>query len=236
MSSSPRWPPSRHVNAAIAAGLAIVGLVMLSMAETRSSIPEPVLAAAPHEISVPATSPSAQPTLDRPRSRPGERTVKDQITGLVLPESNPVSVSIPSLGVRSRLLQLGLDRDGAMEVPGDPSLAGWFTRGAAPGALGPAVIAGHVTWNGTPGVFYRLGRMRLGDRVEVARKDGRTAIFTVTRVARFSKSEFPRRAVYGPIDHAGLRLITCGGTYDAVRHTYLDNVVVFARLDAVRGP
>ena len=41
---------------------------------------------------------------------------------------------------------------------------------------------------------------------------------------------------YGAIDHAGLRLITCGGTYDAARHRYLDNVVVFARLEAVRGP
>jgi hypothetical protein len=55
-------------------------------------------------------------------------------------------------------------------------------------------------------------------------------------VARFSKSRFPSRAVYGAIDHAGLRLITCGGTYDAARHRYLDNVVVFAKLEAVRGP
>ena len=78
--------------------------------------------------------------------------------------------------------------------------------------------------------------MRRGDQVTVTRKDGKTAVFTVTRVARFSKSQFPSRAVYGPIDHAGLRLITCGGTYDAARNRYLDNVVVFARLTAVRGP
>ena len=78
--------------------------------------------------------------------------------------------------------------------------------------------------------------MRPGDQVTVTRKDGKIAVFTVTRVARFSKSQFPSQAVYGPIDHAGLRLITCGGTYDAARHRYLDNVVVFARLTAVRGP
>ena len=41
---------------------------------------------------------------------------------------------------------------------------------------------------------------------------------------------------YGPIDHAGLPLITCGGTYDAAGHSYLDNVVVFARRKAVPGP
>ena len=99
-------------------------------------------------------------------------------------------------------------------------------------ALGPAVIAGHVTWNG-PAVFYRLGTMRRGDQVSVTRKDGKTAVFTVTRVTQFSKSRFPTRAVYGPIDHAGLRLITCGGTYDKARSRYLDNVVVFAKLQAV---
>ena len=47
---------------------------------------------------------------------------------------------------------------------------------------------------------------------------------------------FPSEAVYGAIDHAGLRLITCGGTYEAARDKYLDNVVVFARLVAVRRP
>lgn len=162
--------------------------------------------------------------------------VRDRISGLVLPESDPVSVAVPRIGVRSSLVRLGLDGDGEMEVPRDPALAGWFTRGAAPGALGPAVIAGHVTWDGTPAVFQRLGTVRRGDRVTVGREDGRTAIFTVTRVAQYSKSKFPSRAVYGAIDHAGLRLITCGGTYDSVHHRYLDNVVVFARLEAVREP
>jgi LPXTG-site transpeptidase (sortase) family protein len=121
-----------------------------------------------------------------------------------------------------------------MEVPKKPGDVGWFTRGPSPGALGPAVIAGHVTLHGAPAVFYRLDTMRRGDQVAVTRKDGKTAIFTVTKVDQFSKSRFPEGAVYGPIDHAGLRLITCGGTYDAARHRYLDNVVVFAKLEAVR--
>jgi sortase (surface protein transpeptidase) len=159
--------------------------------------------------------------------------VRDQITGLVLPESDALAISIPSLGVRSTLVELGLDGHGEMEVPPDPALAGWFSRGAAPGALGPAVIAGHVTWDGAPAVFYRLGSMRRGDRVSITRKDGRTAVFTVSRVAQFPKAQFPSQDVYGAIDHAGLRLITCGGTYDATKHRYLDNVVVFARLEAV---
>jgi hypothetical protein len=46
----------------------------------------------------------------------------------------------------------------------------------------------------------------------------------------------PKPAVYAAIDHPGLRQITCGGTYDAARHRYVDNVIVFATLKAVHGP
>ena len=160
--------------------------------------------------------------------------MRDLVTGPVLPESDPVVVSIPRIGVRSTLVALGLDADGAMEVPRDPGRAGWFSRGAAPGALGPAVIAGHVTWNGTPGVFYRLDTLRRGDSIAVSREDGTSAVFVVERVARYAKTRFPVRTVYGAIDHAGLRLITCGGPYDTSRYRYPDNVVVFARLVTVR--
>ena len=227
----------RHprVTAAIAVGLAVLGVLLVWAALTRPSD----LGAAPvgpaDETNVPSTSPSASGPAPGPSpTATGEPDVRDRISELVLPESDPVAVSIPKIGVRSSLVRLGLDAEGAMEVPQDPALAGWFTRGAAPGALGPSVIAGHVTWDGAPSVFHRLGSLRSGDEVTVRREDGRTAVFRVSRVSQFSKSQFPSRAVYGAIDHAGLRLITCGGTYDAARHRYLDNVVVFARLTGVR--
>jgi sortase (surface protein transpeptidase) len=227
------WRSSRLVRGLIAVGLAIIGAVLVWAALVRPSTPEPALAPAPNDQSMSSTSPSApKPTPERATPGADESDLRDQITGLVLPESEPVAVSIPRIRVRSRLVPLGLEENGAMETP-KPADVGWYSRGPSPGALGPAVIAGHVTWNG-PAVFYRLGTMRRGDHVSVTRKDGKTAVFTVTRVAQFPQSRFPSRAVYGPIDHAGLRLITCGGTYDAARHKYLDNVVVFAKLEAVR--
>jgi sortase (surface protein transpeptidase) len=190
---------------------------------------------APTADSLPSASSDApKPSPARPTARAGQSDVRDKITGLVLPESDPVSLSIPKIGVQSTLVKLRLDSKGKMETPAPP-VAGWFTRAATPGALGPAVIAGHVTWNG-PAVFKRLDSMRRGDEVTVTREDGKVAVFTVSRVARYSKSRFPTRAVYGPIDHAGLRLITCDGTYDAARRAYSDNLVVFARLVAVREP
>ena len=236
MFSSSSWNLSRPLRALIAVALAIIGAVVVWAALARPSTPEPALAPAPNDQSMPSTSRSVpQPTPERPTARADQIDLRDRTTGLVLPESNPVAVSIPRIGVQSTLVDLGLKTNGAMQVPDDPADAGWFSREPTPGALGPAVIAGHVTWNGAPAVFHSLETVRRGDQVTVTREDGRTAVFTVTRVAQFSKSRFPSRAVYGATDHAGLRLITCGGTYDAARHTYLDNVIVFARLETARG-
>ena len=237
MFSSSHWPPSGLVRASIAVGLAIVGVVLVWAGLARPSTPDSALAGAPNGHGMPSTPPTAsQSVSERPAARADQIDVRDKITGLVLPESDPVTLSIPRIGAHAGFVELGLNKDGTMEVPTKGTDAGWFSRAPAPGALGPAVIAGHVRWKGAPGVFSRLGTMRRGDRVSVTRKDGRTAVFTVSRVARFSKSQFPSRAVYGAIDHAGLRLITCAGTYDAASQRYSDNVVVFARLVAVRGP
>jgi hypothetical protein len=178
---------------------------------------------------VPSPSPSGTPAGGR---RDRGQGVRDLITGPTLPESDPVRIRIPHIGVESQLVELGVDSAGSMEVPQDAAEAGWYTLGPTPGALGPAVIAGHVSWNQVPAVFFRLGTLRRGDQVEVMREDGSRAVFTVTRVATYPKTQFPTGAVFGSIDYAGLRLITCGGDYDGVAHRFLHNVVVFARLNA----
>jgi hypothetical protein len=148
----------------------------------------------------------------------------------VLPAAQPLSVSVPRLHIASRLERLGVDGRGEMEVPQDPASAGWYHLGPTPGALGPAVIAGHVTWDRVPAVFFRLAEARPGDVVEVTRSDHRVAVFRVSRVTRYAKTRFPTRAVFGGVDHAALRLITCGGDYDSSTHRYRDNVVAFATL------
>jgi sortase (surface protein transpeptidase) len=127
-------------------------------------------------------------------------------------------------------MDLGLEDDGSLEVPPEGFPAGWFTESPTPGELGPAIIAGHVDWGGDPGVFYDLRQLVPGDEVTVSRQDGSTAVFRVTRVDRYPKDDFPTELVYGNIDHAGLRLITCGGSFDAQARSYVDNIVAFAEL------
>lgn len=144
--------------------------------------------------------------------------------------SKPVRVQIPTIGVNSRLMDLRLKADGTMNVPPDGTEAGWYTGAPTPGELGPAIIAGHVDWGGRQGVFYHLRNLKPNDQVTVSRQDGSTAVFQVIRVDAFPKDKFPTELVYGDINYAGLRLITCGGSFDQHAHSYRDNIVVFAQL------
>ena len=128
-------------------------------------------------------------------------------------------------------MDLGLGSDGTLDVPPGGFPAGWYTGGPTPGEVGPAVIAGHIDMKG-PGVFYKLHSVARGDRVTVTRADGSTPVFRVTLVKQYAKDSFPTRLVYGNLDHAGLRLITCGGTFNSRTGHYEDNLVVFADLVA----
>ncbi len=147
-----------------------------------------------------------------------------------LGRSTPVRVQIPSIGVNSDLMQLGLAGNGTMEVPPSGFPAGWFTGAPTPGQIGPAVIAGHVDWAGAEGVFFNLREVKTGDKVDVARADGSTAVFNVSAVEEYPKDAFPTNKVYGDLDHPGLRVITCGGSFDHAARSYVDNIVVYADL------
>jgi sortase (surface protein transpeptidase) len=144
--------------------------------------------------------------------------------------SNPVRLRIPAIAVDTVLMDLGLQGDGTMEVPPDGIQAGWYTGAPTPGELGPAVIAGHVDWGGKPAVFNRLHTLGPDDEIIVMREDGTAAAFRVTRIEQFPKNAFASSKVYGNIDHPGLRLITCGGSFDPQLQSYEYNIVVFAEL------
>jgi hypothetical protein len=158
--------------------------------------------------------------------------------GPSLARSLPVSVRIPAIGVDSKLLHLGLNSDGTLQVPSlktNSGEAAWYKYSATPGQIGSSVIEGHVDSTAGPAVFFRLGALRPGETVDVTLADGITAIFRVTGVREYPKSRFPARAIYGATDFAALRLITCGGAFDYASGHYLSSTIVFASLISSRG-
>jgi sortase (surface protein transpeptidase) len=228
--TEPSRRPGKRTWLVLALVLVVVGVTALVIGITgQQSPPQP---AADTGAAASTTLP-ADPTDAIPGSAPPTTTDRAPV-----PVAEPVSVVIPSIGVSTDLMHLGLNDDGTVQVPPleADDRAGWYDRGPAPGAVGPAVILGHVDSAAYgPGVFFDLGAVTAGDDVEVTRADGSVASFVVDRVERHPKDDFPTIEVYGNTDDAQLRLITCGGAFDSSVRSYEDNIVVFATLTGTRA-
>ncbi|WP_406423263.1 class F sortase [Streptomyces sp. NBC_00873] len=166
----------------------------------------------------PTRSPSHSPTAPASPGSPGV----DQ-------PAAPIQVAIPSIGVTSSLMPLGLNADGTVEVPPAEKgmTAGWYTGGAIPGERGAAVLIGHNDTRFGRAVFHDLKKIGKGADIVVRNERGQAAHFTVTGTESVSKKAFPTKRVYGGTDDRALRLITCDGAFDAQGHP-VDNLIVYA--------
>ncbi|MEU3030981.1 class F sortase [Streptomyces incarnatus] len=168
-----------------------------------------------------------QPAAAEGRPDPGE----ERLSAPSLPPSPPLRIRIPAIRVNAPLMGLALTPSGSLDVPPaqNKNLAGWYEAGTAPGERGTAIVAGHVDNTEGPAVFYDLGALKRGARIEVDRRDGTVAEFTVDAVEVYAASDFPDQKVYGAATRPELRVITCGGGYSKTTG-YQGNVVVFAHL------
>ncbi|WP_411096409.1 class F sortase [Streptomyces sp. 020-2-3H-GM] len=178
---------------------------------------------------VPPQPSSAQAFAAGPQLQPGSPVAEP------MDRSEPVRIRIPVIEVDAPMTRLGLAADGSLDVPADENrnLAGWYGGGVPPGARGTAIVAGHVDNADGPAVFYALGSLTKGATVEVDRRDGSTAVFSVDAIEVYDNDDFPDQRVYGDAPHAALRLITCGGGFSK-ETGYQGNVVAYAHLTGVR--
>lgn len=196
--------------------------------------PQPAAAAAPDRTGSSAppdrTSTAAAPDRTSTAAAPGRGTASGR-----LPASRPVRVRIPAVHVDAPVTRVGRDAEGWIDTPPayERNLAGWYTGAVTPGEPGTAVVVGHVDTPDGRAVFYGLGALNKGQRVEIARADGRTAVFSVHGVEVVPKEDFPAERIYRRSTLPELRLITCGGDFSRQRG-YAGNVVVSARLVDVR--
>ena len=172
------------------------------------------------------TDPAAAPTLASPPAAV-KATPKPSAA---LARSVPVGLRIPAIGVAVSLSTLGLNPDRTVQVPTNYQQPGWFKLGPSPGQVGSAVILGHVDDRNGPAVFFRLGSLKTGDKVEVSLANGVLAHFVVNTVAMYLKTQFPAQQVYASHGFSALQLVTCGGAFNAGTGHYLSNVVAYTAL------
>lgn len=236
--SRPEWSAARKralgvvAAALVAAGGSAVGVA----ASSQEHAPQPTAAQA-GSVTVP---PAAQATATSRHPAAGAAPPAPAV--LTAARSLPVEIDIPAIGVHSAIQYVGLNADGTIQVPplnGSPltNEAAWYRYSPTPGQPGPAIIEGHIDSAAQgPSVFFHLGALRPGDRIDVRLRDGADTVFVVSGVREYPKSSFPTSAVYGNVPYAGLRLITCGGSFDYSTRHYMANIVVFAALHSVSRP
>ncbi|MEU4770737.1 class F sortase [Micromonospora sp. NPDC023644] len=210
--------PWRAAGAAVVVVLAMVGAGLIGASFRSAPAPRP-----PQPLAASASTGPAAAGVPDP----------DVAAGTGLARSAPTTIAIPRIGVDAAIMPLGTNPDGTVQVPPleRAQLAGWYEPGPSPGEIGNAVIVGHVDSAAIgPAVFFSLGALQPGDTITVTRQDGQQATFTVESVKAYPKTEFPTEQVYGPSNRPGLRVVTCGGTFDEAAGSYPDNVVVFASM------
>ena len=142
-------------------------------------------------------------------------------------------VRLPRLDIDAPIVTLGVDPDGTMQSPNNPTDVAWYNFSARPGELSNVVMAGHLDYvDYGPAVFYRLKDARIGDELELDLVDGSVARYRVLRVTTYDETTAPVLDIVGPTDVETVTLITCGGSFDPLSREYDKRVVLRAeRID-----
>lgn len=165
-------------------------------------------------LSVALATACSQAPAPKPSAAPASDTAPAPVVS-PLGNSDPMELRIERIGVRSSLIALGLDPQGLVQMPpvNEGMQAGWHQTQPQ-----QWIIVGRIESNKAIGVFYRLNDLLQGDLVEVSKKDGSVARFTVARTERIIRDDFFAEAVARDRDEQGLRLITCGTRDNVIVH------------------
>ncbi len=138
----------------------------------------------------------------------------------------PARLSIPSIALDSRVVPVGVDSLGDMDVPsGSTSDVGWYAGGTVPGDAGSAVMDAHVF-----AAFARLSEVKEGDSIYVRMADGTAKRFVVTRAQVYKTGELAPEELFSRAGGRFLHLITCAGEPTPDRASYTHRLVVYAAL------
>lgn len=149
-----------------------------------------------------------------------------------LKRSEPTGLRIPAIGVDAKsMLDLSVDPE-TRELgvpPADKAMEpGWWAAGPSAGEKGVAVVVAHYDTADGPALMKDVKKLKVGDMVEVPRKDGSVARFKVYEIKQLNKGKVPDETYMKANKPAELRILTCGGQIKDGHRT--DNIIISADL------
>jgi hypothetical protein len=209
---------SRDTLAMVVASMTVLGLVGLLVVTGRGGPGTPVTPPPAPEVVAPAPV-TPEPAPEEP---------------LVTVRAVPLHLRIGAITVDAPVIPVGLEDDGAMEIPDKVAEIGWYDPdglGVAPGTPGTAVLAGHVdSRTQGRGALFDLRNLKAGETIELDLSDGTTQRWLITDVIQYPKDVLPYEELFVWSGPPRLAMITCGGEFDRTARSYRDNIVVYAEL------
>ncbi|HSX30604.1 MAG TPA: class F sortase [Candidatus Saccharimonadales bacterium] len=146
--------------------------------------------------------------------------------------NEPSYISLPSIGVKGYIEKVGIDQYGQMAAPTNVNLAGWYINSLLPGQAGLSIIDGHIDgYQHNQGIFGHLDQLKAGATFTITFGNDSSKSFQVKSVQLVATANVPNVLfAHDPAIPSQLNLITCGGTYDAVSHTYAQRTIVISAL------
>lgn len=148
----------------------------------------------------------------------------------VTPDSSgpdvPTKVAIPSIGLYDRIIPLGINAKGEMDVPnGKTNDIGWYEYGPVPGETGSAVLDAHVF-----AALKYLKNVPVDADIYVTLRSGAVKHFIVRQSTVYALAVLPSSVLFDHGPGQWLNIITCAGRLTPDRSTYDHRLIVFAEL------
>lgn len=170
-------------------------------------------------------------TITYTTNTPSERkTLPADTPDYNVPVNHPRVISIPSIQASGFVQPIGVDGQRRMAVPTNINFAGWYVRSTLPGQPGVSIINGHVSGRYQAGIFKNLQKLRAKDVILVQRGDRSWLTYHVTSTSLFDAGDKEALFIKRTDDAAELHLVTCGGAYNKINHSYEQRVLVVATL------
>jgi len=154
----------------------------------------------------------------------------DATKGYAVSPTLPRVISISKFRVKSRVLALGTNDKNEIDTPKNIYDVAWYTGSSKPGEQGAMLLSGHVSGPTKHGVFYDIKRFAVGDTIDVERGDGKHFSYVVKAKEQVAADKVDMLKLVNSIEpgKAGLNLITCGGSFDAVTGHFEDRTIAYA--------
>lgn len=181
---------------------------------------------------VSASSPKTAPTDSSGNPIPAtDQPTAAEIAAYTVAPNMPRYLVISRIGVKARVMQLGLTKTGALATPSNVFDTGWYTGSAQPGKPGATLIDGHISSWTTHGVFYNLKDLKAGDQMQIVRGDGITITYQVVKTQTYADTNTDMTSALTPVvaGTPGLNLISCYGSVKPGTSEFNQRIVVYTK-------